>query len=44
MSPKYNQIQYYYLKGFWTVAMLENAVIKGWITEQEMVDILEAKQ
>lgn len=44
MSPKYNQILNYYLKGFWTVVMLENAVIKGWITEKEMTDILEAKQ
>ena len=44
MSPKYNQILNYYLKGFWTVTMLENAVLKGWITEQEMTDILEAKQ
>lgn len=43
MSPKYNQIRDYYLKGFWTGVMLENAVIKGWITEQEMADILEAK-
>ena len=43
MSPKYNQIRDYYLKGFWTSVMLENAVIKGWITEQEMADILEAK-
>lgn len=44
MSPKYNQILNYYLNGFWTITMLENAVIKGWITEQEMADILEAKQ
>ena len=44
MSPKYNQIRDYYRKGFWTVTMLENAVIKGWITEQEMADILEDKQ
>lgn len=44
MSPKYNQIRDYYRKGFWTVTMLENAVIKGWITEQELVDILEVEQ
>ena len=44
MSPKYNQIRDYYLRGFWTVSMLENAVLKSWITEQEMIDILEDKQ
>ena len=44
MSPKYNQIRDYYRKGFWTVTMLENAVIKGLITEQELADILEVEQ
>ena len=44
MSPKYNQIRDYYREGFWTVTMLENAVIKGWITEQELADILEVEQ
>ena len=35
MSPKFQKVKNYYDKGLWTVGMVRNAVIKGWITEEE---------
>jgi len=39
MSPKYKKVKTYYDNGFWTVEMVANAVVKGWITAQEFEQI-----
>ena len=38
-SPKYEKIKAYYDNGFWTKAMVRNAVAKGWITASEYAEI-----
>ena len=38
-SPKYEKVKNYYDKGLWTVGMVRNAVIKGWITPEEFEEI-----
>jgi hypothetical protein len=38
-SPKYDKVKAYYDKGLWTINMVRNAVIKGWITEEEFTEI-----
>jgi hypothetical protein len=40
MSPMYPTLERLYDAGRLTVAQLDNAVVKGWITEQEKLDIL----
>lgn len=40
MSPKFNKVKEYYESGFWSVAMVKNAVKKGWITEEEYEAII----
>lgn len=35
MSNKFQKVQSYYDHGFWTVSMVKNAVVKGWITAEE---------
>lgn len=35
MSPKFEKVKKYYDSGFWTAAMVCNAVKKRWITEEE---------
>lgn len=35
MSDKYSKVLKYYKLGAWTTAMVKNAVVKGWITEDE---------
>ena len=35
MSKKYNLVKSYYDKGLWNKTMARNAVVKGWITEEE---------
>ena len=35
MSEKFNKVKNYYDKGLWNKAMVRNAVVKGWITEEE---------
>lgn len=35
MSNKFQKVQSYYDRGFWTVSMVKNAVVKGWITPEE---------
>ena len=35
MSPKFNKVKDYYDRGLWTAKMVRNAVVKGWITEEE---------
>jgi len=38
-SPKYDKVKNYYDKGLWTIDMVRNAVVKGWITEEEFAEI-----
>ena len=38
-SPKYEKVKKYYDDGLWTIGMVRNAVIKGWITPEEFVEI-----
>lgn len=39
-SPKYEKVKGYYDKGKWTKEMVHNAVVKGWITEEEYYEIV----
>lgn len=39
-SPKYEKIKTYYNLGYWTEKMVQNAVKKGVITEEEAEEIL----
>ena len=38
-SAKFDKVQQYYQIGSWSVAMVRNAVVKGWITEDEFTEI-----
>lgn len=35
MSSKFNKVKGYYDQGFWNKTQVKNAVVKGWITEDE---------
>ena len=35
MSRKFNTVKAAYDRGTWNKAMVRNAVVKGWITEEE---------
>lgn len=37
---KFKMIKIWYNKGFWTKEMVEDAVKKGWLTEDEKKEIL----
>lgn len=39
MSTKYSKVKNYYDSGLWTLKQVKNAVIKGWITEDEFKEI-----
>ena len=39
MSPKFNRVKTYYDTGRWNDTMVRNAVVKGWITEEEYTEI-----
>ncbi len=39
MSKKYNTVKKYYDLGMWTISMVKNAVVKGWITKEEYKEI-----
>ena len=39
MSAKYNKVKQYYDMGVWTIDRVRNAVLKGWITEEEFREI-----
>ena len=39
-SPKYEKVKGYYDKGLWNEEMVRNAVVKGWITEEEYREIV----
>ena len=38
-SKKYDKVKKYYDMGIWTLEMVKNAVVKGWITEAEFEEI-----
>jgi uncharacterized XkdX family phage protein len=38
-SKQYEKVKKYYDDGMWTIARVKNAVIKGWITEDEFREI-----
>lgn len=40
MSSKFNKVKSYYDRGLWDKHRVANAVIKGWITEEEYADIV----
>ena len=40
MSKRFEQVKTYYDKGYWTKEMVHNAVVKGWITEDEYKEIV----
>lgn len=35
MSAKYSTVKKYYKNGLWSITMVKNAVVKGWITSEE---------
>ena len=39
MSKRYEKVLFYYTHNLWTIEMVRNAVVKGWITEDEFKDI-----
>jgi len=41
-SKYYNKVKSYYDKGLWNYAKVEEAVRKGWITEDEFREITQA--
>ena len=43
MSAKFEKVKKFYDKGFWTIDMVRNAVVKGWITEEEFEEITGEK-
>ena len=38
-SKKFDLVKKYYDEGLWSVKKVRNAVIKGWITEEEFTEI-----
>ena len=38
-SPKYEKVKKYYDEGLWDIQRVRNAVLKGWITEEEYAEI-----
>ena len=38
-SKKFDKVKMYYDRGVWTIDMVRNAVVKGWITEEEFTEI-----
>ena len=40
---KYDKVKYYYENGLWTIDMVRNAVVKGWITEEDFEEITGIK-
>jgi hypothetical protein len=39
MSEKFEKVKYYFDHKHWTLKMVQNAVVKGWITEEEFTQI-----
>lgn len=40
MSPKFQKVKEYFDKGFWNADQVHDAVKKGWITEDEYLEIV----
>lgn len=40
MSRRFEKVKKYYDSGFWTAEMVENAVVKDWITAEEAREII----
>lgn len=38
-SKNYEKVRRYYKSGNWTISMVRNAAVKGWITEAEFKEI-----
>lgn len=38
-SPKYEKVKGYFDRNLWNEEMVRNAVVKGWITEEEFFEI-----
>lgn len=38
-SKNYSKVLKYYRSGDWTIQMVRNAVVKGWITAEEFKEI-----
>ena len=38
-SKKYEKVKTYYDRNVWTIDMVRNAVVKGWITDEEFTEI-----
>lgn len=34
-SPKFDKVKAYYDNGFWKISRVREAVVRGWITEEE---------
>lgn len=39
MSSKYEKVKNYFDNGLWSASRVANAVVKGWITEEEFEKI-----
>ncbi len=40
MTNKFEKVKEYYESGYWTKAMVANAVVKGWITQEQYEQIV----
>lgn len=38
-SAKFEMVQSFYIRKAWTIDKVRNAVVKGWITEEEFKEI-----
>ena len=38
-SKQFDKVKRYYDDGMWTISRVRNAVVKGWITEEDFVEI-----
>ena len=38
-SKNYEKVKTYYDKGLWSIERVRQAVVKGWITEEEFTEI-----
>ena len=36
---KYDKVKQYYDRGYWSLQMVRNAVVKGWITAEQFEEI-----
>lgn len=38
-SKNFEKVKSFYENGFWSIARVRNAVVMGWITEEEFLEI-----